>query len=195
MKSLLTVERLKLELNYDHVFEVNNRFLNHHGMPWEDISIEVRPADEQLPSIRWVGVQNNGSFAVLAFGPWHGHYDYDYGQSTRDDINESISRARRILKRHYFAFETLRSDSSIQCIGIARVNHVPETIPKDIVKIRKTFFGLPSTVEPVDFSKYIEDSHYFIERRAKVKRDRIKKLWKQKTGQDWPQAQTCKSGK
>ena len=56
-----------------------------------------------------------------------------------------------------------------------RSKEIPDTLGKDIKHLRRVFFGRASTTEPVDFSRYVEDQHIFVERRTKAKVDRIMK--------------------
>ena len=53
---------------------------------------------------------------------------------------------------------------------------------KDIVQLRRVFFGRPSTTEPVDLSRYVEDKHIFVERRTRAKVDRVKRQLSQMKG-------------
>ena len=46
---------------------------------------------------------------------------------------------------------------------------------KDIKQLRRVFFERPPATEAVDFSRYIEDEHTFVERRFKARVDRMNK--------------------
>ena len=69
----------------------------------------------------------------------------------------------------------LNGDGKYRGSCILRPTEIPSTLGKDIRQLRRVFFGRAPTTEPVDFTRYVEEEHIFVERRTKSKIDRMRR--------------------
>lgn len=173
MTALLTVDLLKKELGYDRIVEKVRSYTLHDGSVVHLRDLEVHPADESLPCIYWVFDPGLRLLQQYGFGNWHGHFD-DM-RTDRGRVSASVRLTRLLMNHHYCVLEELRRDGDCRGAGVYRPTQIPKTLGKDIVQFRRMFFGRPGIPEPIDFSKYIEEEHIFIEKRHKAKIDRIQK--------------------
>jgi hypothetical protein len=173
MAVLLTVERLRAELEYDRVFENRRSYSLPDGRVEFVRDLEVHPPDPTLPCMYWVFDDGLSFLQLFGFGAWHGHFE-DF-RTERARIQATVKLARRLMSHRLCIVEELSADGKCWGSGVCRPEEIPATLGKTIVQFRRVFFGRPKVGEIVDHSRYVEEEHIYIEKKYKAKIDRIQK--------------------
>jgi hypothetical protein len=173
MAGLLTVERLKKQLHYDRVAEDRRSYTLHDGSVHYIRDFIIRPLDSSLACIYFIFDDEVKCLQQFGFSQWHGHFD-DLPTDAAQ-VRAGIKLARQFMTHYFCCVEELNAEGKYRGSSVLRPNEIPDMLGKDIKQLRRVFFGRAPVTEPVDFSRYIEEEHLFVERRFKTRLERIKK--------------------
>ena len=159
MTPLLTVDRLKNELQYDRITS--------RVEPGQAGFMEVHPEDESLPNISWGFDPGFTYLDTFGFGVSHWHLDNIHDRVRR--VEASIRMARKFMRHSLCTLEYLRANGERGGAGMYGPRGIPRIVNKGDVQFRRWFFGLPGVVEPIDYSRYIEEELLYVEKRFKAR--------------------------
>ncbi|MES2572354.1 MAG: hypothetical protein V4710_20155 [Verrucomicrobiota bacterium] len=164
MAALFTLERLKKQIGYDQIAEERRSYTLQGGSIYYVRDFMIRPADSSLPFIYFVSDDEVTSLEQLGFSEWHGHFDSKPTEAAR--VRAAIKLTRQLISHDFCCVEELNGDGKCRGSSILRPTGIPDTLTKDIRQLRRMFFGQVAIIEPVDFSRYREDEHIFVERKT-----------------------------
>lgn len=172
-RAIVTLEQLKRKVSWHdiaqerHDYEVNGR--NYVAQRFR-----LLPSDPAWPKIDLHFDERVTCLDPLGFSHWHAHYDGN--SSNRRNLINALRTVRALVTRKLCLVEELQSDGKYWGGGLTEPDGIPSMIGKEITRFRRVFFDQAPTFEEIDFSRYWEGKHFFVEWREKAA---VEKIWKE----------------
>ncbi|PQO31060.1 hypothetical protein C5Y96_11920 [Blastopirellula marina] len=157
MDRIPTIEDLRQSLCWPHIEE-------HLGDEQEISHISILPSQEQGESIFVLMDQNRGFGGYVGFGPWHYHPD------TWEDAEPTVFS---LIYGEVGVIEGLNSRGEYREGRLGQKGDWPETLGRDIKKLRHVFFDQPPETVTIDFTQYHRGKHLWVRQDVKERTENL----------------------
>jgi hypothetical protein len=122
----------------------------------------VLPSQGSWPPIELAFDESLRYVQHLAFSESHSHFEG--WEDPRRNVVYCVRTAGDLVLHRRCMMEELDSDGRTIGGSFVVPGEVPETLRKDTVRFRTTYFNAEPLIEEVDFARYFEEEHVFLSR-------------------------------
>jgi hypothetical protein len=151
----LTIHYLKKRLRWPHVV----------GREDPDCTmLSVLPTAPGCSSIDFIFDPEVEYLHSVHFFSWRAHCHYESYDCELRNIVDAIRDVYSLVHHHECLVECLDSNGEYVQADQLPPGDVPNMIQKRAKQLRRTFFNRAPTLEPIDYSNYIEEECHFVEK-------------------------------
>jgi hypothetical protein len=168
--SIISLEQLKRKLRWQDI-SFERRVQSHAGKEYRDCVFKLQPSEPEWSSVDLHFDSEITVLDPLGFSNWHGHYDR--WDDDRRNLVDALRTVRELVIGKLCLLEELGVDGKYRGGSLVGPVGIPSTLSKDVQRFRRVFFNRPPVDEEIDFARYWESKHLFVEWKTKHETEKI----------------------
>lgn len=154
---MVNIGKLKKRLHWEDLVEET------HCDEWGKYRIfSLRPSHPTWYTLDFVFDDECRYLQSFHFGIWHAHYE-SY-ECEKCNINLAVMAADKLITHDWCLLEELTDDGSYSEGSLVGAHEIAGTLSKDVKKFKRIFFNKEPEFEDINYDRYCEEQHLFIEK-------------------------------
>jgi hypothetical protein len=161
---IITLERLKKRTGWNHIALESDSY-EVAGVRHTTQRFSLLASQKSWPTIDLYFDEHFRCLDPLGFSKWHAHYDK--WTDPRRNLVDALRAVRELVVCQLGLIEQLDKAGKYWGGGVASPGAIPPTLGKNIKRLRRVYFDRAPEFEEIDFSRYWEGKHLFVEKNYK----------------------------